>query len=97
MLRSKEILAILSSSKDEVRKRFKAEIKGIFGSYARGEQKKESDLDIIVKFYKGATLFDLVGLADYLEEKLKVKVDIVPDDTIREEIKKEVLKETVYI
>jgi len=97
MLRSKEILAILSSSKDEVRKRFKAEIKGIFGSYARGEQKKESDLDIIVKFHKGATLFDLVGLADYLEEKLKVKVDIVPDDTIREEIKKEVLKETVYI
>ena len=62
-----------------------------------GEQKKESDLDIIVKFYKGATLFDLVGLADYLEEKLKVKVDIVPDDTIREEIKKEVLKETVFI
>ena len=97
MLRSKEILAILSSSKDEVRKRFKAEIKGIFGSYARGEQKKESDLDIIVKFHKGATLFDLVGLADYLEEKLKVKVDIVPDDTIREEIKKEVLKETVFI
>jgi len=97
MLKSKEILAILSSSKDEVRKRFKAEIKGIFGSYARGEQKKESDLDIIVKFYKGATLFDLVGLADYLEEKLKVKVDIVPDDTIREEIKKEVLKETVFI
>ena len=97
MLKSKEILAILSNSKDEARKRFKAEIKGIFGSYARGEQKKESDLDIIVKFYKGATLFDLVGLADYLEEKLKVKVDIVPDDTIREEIKKEVLKETVFI
>ena len=97
MLKSKEILAILTSSKDEVRKRFKAEIKGIFGSYARGEQKKESDLDIIVKFYKGATLFDLVGLADYLEEKLKVKVDIVPDDTIREEIKNEVLKETVFI
>jgi len=97
MLKSKEILAILSSSKDEVRKRFKAEIKGIFGSYTRGEQKKESDLDIIVKFYKGATLFDLVGLADYLEEKLKVKVDIVPDDTIREEIKNEVLKETVFI
>ena len=97
MLKSKEILAILTSSKDEVRKRFKAEIKEIFGSYARGEQKKESDLDIIVKFYKGATLFDLVGLADYLEEKLKVKVDIVPDDTIREGIKKEVLREKVYI
>lgn len=40
MLKSKEILAILSNSKDEARKRFKAEIKGIFGSYARGGAEK---------------------------------------------------------
>lgn len=40
---SGEISAILSSLKAEARKRFKAEIKGIFGSYVRGKQKEDSD------------------------------------------------------
>jgi len=74
------------------------EIKGIFGSYVRGTQKKKSDLDVLVKFYRGATLFDLVGLAIFLEEKLDIKnVDVVPYDAVREEIKEKILKEVVYI
>ena len=46
---------------------------GIFGSYARGEQKKRSDLDILIEFKGKKSLFDLVGLKQELEKKLKKK------------------------
>jgi len=92
-----EIIKVLQELKDEIKRRYKAEIKGIFGSYVRGEQKENSDVDILVEFFEGATLFDFVGLADYIESKLNLKVDIVPVDTIREEIKNTVLKEAVYL
>jgi uncharacterized protein len=70
----------------------------IFGSYARREQKKKSDLDVLVKFYKKATLFEFVGPAFFLEEKLGIKkVDVVSYETVREELKEYIFKETIYI
>lgn len=93
----KEIISTLNSLKDVIKKEYKAEIVGVFGSYVRGEQKETSDVDVLVRFFEGASLFDLVGLGDFLEERLGVKVDVVPIDTIRKEIKEAVLKEAVYI
>jgi hypothetical protein len=83
---------------EEVKREYKAEIIGIFGSFVRGEQKEGSDIDVLVKFYKGATLFEFVGLAIFLEETLGIKrVDVVPYDTVREEIKEQVFKEAIYL
>jgi len=94
----KEIKEILESLKEEIRKQYKAEIVGIFGSYVKGKQRKKSDLDVLVKFYEGATIFDLIGLSIFLEEKLGIrKVDVVPYDALREEIKDKVFKEVVYL
>jgi len=87
----------LSNVKKESLIKYKAELVGIFGSYATGTQKVSSDLDILVRFEENATLFDFVGLSDFLEETLKVKVDVVPVDTLRKEIKSHILQETVYI
>ncbi len=81
----------------QIRTEYKAEVIGIFGSYARGEQKKGSDLDVLVRFYKGATLFDFVGLADFLEKKLKIKVDVVSEGGVRKELKKQIFGEAVEI
>jgi len=92
-----EIIQILNSLKSEIRDNYKAEIIGIFGSYARGEQNKYSDVDILVRFYEGATLFDLVGLSDLLEDKLKIKVDVVSERALRPELKDQILKEVVII
>ena len=92
-----EIISTLNSFRKIIRKEYKAEVIGLFGSYVRGEQKETSDIDVIVKFLDDASLFDLVGLADFLEEKLSIKVDIVPIDTIRTEIKEDILREAVYI
>jgi len=83
--------------KDRARQKYKAEIKGIFGSYARGDQTGESDIDVLVEFQHDADLFDFVGLSQLLEEHLSCKVDVVPLSSLREEIKPYVLKEVVYL
>lgn len=91
------ILSKIKNFEREIRKEYKAEITGLFGSYVRGEQKEGSDVDILVRFLEGATLFDLVGLADFLEEKLNLKVDIVSERALRPELKKRILKEVVAV
>jgi len=91
------MLKILEELKESVKQRYKAEIRGVFGSYVRGEAKRGSDIDILVDFYRGASLLDLVGLSSFLEKKLKRKVDIVPRSSIRKELKKEILKEAIFL
>jgi len=92
-----EIRKILRENREEIAREFKAEIVGIFGSYVRSEQKEGSDVDILVRFMEGATLFDFVGVADFLEEKLGMKVDIVSERAVRAELKDAILREVVPI
>lgn len=91
------IIEILKAVTGDTLYQYKAQIKGIFGSFARGEESESSDIDILVDFKEGADLFDLVGLSLFLEEKLKRPVDIVPTDTIKSDIRNTILKEAIYI
>ena len=71
---------------------------GIFGSYARGEQKKGSDVDVLIKYgKKRKSLLDLVRLKLELEETLRKKVDIITYNSIHHLLKDEILKEEVKI
>ncbi|MBI2110746.1 nucleotidyltransferase family protein [Candidatus Woesearchaeota archaeon] len=97
MKRLKQIQSILASSKAELRKKYNVKELGIFGSYARGQQRKSSDVDILVKFNLNATIFDFVGLGNYLEEKLKIKVDVVSERGIRPELKSSIVKGVVRV
>lgn len=94
---AKEILSILKSLKPEIRQRYRAEVKGIFGSYIRGEQKAGSDIDVLVEFDNGANLLDLTGLSIFLEEKLLCRVDVVSEDAIRKELKPAILRKAAYL
>jgi len=94
---AKDLIRELTLLRGEVRKRYKADIRGIFRSFIRGEQRPESDLDILVEFDAGANLLDLTGLSLFLEEKLRRHVDIVPESAIREELKDRILKEVAYL
>jgi len=96
-MRKEEILEILKEVKDEAKQKYKAKVKGIFGSYVRGEESNISDIDILVEFEEEANLLHLVGLSLFLEEKLHHSVDIVPDDSVREEIREYILKEAIYL
>ena len=97
MKTTEEIIELVRNLKKEIEHKYKAEIIGIFGSYARGEQREGSDVDILVKFHKGATLFDLVGLSIFLEEKLGIPVDVVSQNAVKNELKERIYQEVVRI
>ena len=92
-----EIQNTIIAEKDEIRRKYRAEIKGIFGSYARGDFHADSDLDLLVDFDEGANLFDLVGLQQFLEEKLECKVDLVSRRSLREELRTSILNEMITL
>ncbi|MFO7599971.1 MAG: nucleotidyltransferase family protein [Candidatus Desulfacyla sp.] len=81
-----DIIQVLEKVRGEVRHRYRAEIIGFFGSYARGEEHAESDVDVLVDFREGATLLHLTGLGNFLEERLRCPVDIVSKRAVRKEI-----------
>ncbi len=70
---------------------------GIFGSYARGEQKKNSDIDILIEPGKDLSLLDISGLKIELEGVLNKKVDIVSYKYIHPYLKKKILESEIKI
>lgn len=81
----------------KVLKKYKIARAGIFGSFVRGEQKKKSDIDILVEVPKNINLFDFVGIKLELEDKLGRKVDLVEYCVIKPLIKERILSEEVRI
>ena len=94
-----EIKNTLTKQKQELRQKYGITEIGIFGSYVRGEQKKQSDVDLLVKFEEPSnlTLLDFIRLENYLSEILGVKVDLVEKTTLKPRIGKRVLQEVVNI
>lgn len=92
-----QIRLLILERKDEIKEKFKAEVIGIFGSYARSEEKEGSDIDVLVRFGEGASLFDLVGLGYYLEDIFGVPVDVVSERALHPMIKDDVLRELVPV
>lgn len=97
MLKKREIIEAISPIKEKIFRKYKVKKIGIFGSLVRGEAQENSDIDVLVQFKENADLFDFLGLALFLEEKLHHKIDIVPERALRLELKDFILKEVVYI
>ena len=57
----------------------------VFGSYARGEETRKSDMDIMVRFEKdaGVSLFDYIGIMHDLEDLFRKKIDLVEEGQLR--------------
>jgi uncharacterized protein len=71
---------------------------GIFGSYARGDNKKDSDIDILVKFKESPSLLTIVKLENDLSEILGVKVDLVTTGALKNKrILKSIKKDLINI
>ena len=69
----------------------------IFGSYARGEQKEASDLDVIVEFEKRKSLLELVGIEQELEDHLGIKIDLLTEASISPYLMERIKKESKVI
>jgi uncharacterized protein len=79
-------------------KEYNIDYAAIFGSYARGEETKKSDLDILVSFSKPVSFFDIVEIEQKIADKVKIKkVDLVTERAIHPTIKKYVDKDLKVI
>ena len=93
-----EIKTILSEHKPEFEKKYFVNQIGIFGSYARGDQKINSDVDVLVSFTKEFGIGSkFITLAHELEELLNMKVDLVSKRGIKDRYLKYVLKDIIYV
>ena len=70
---------------------------GVFGSYARNEQTKESDLDLLIDFNSKINLLDLIGLEQELSEVLGIKVDLVTKRSVKENLLPFIQKDLIRI
>lgn len=90
------IRRVLAGHKRELRRRFKVKEIGVFGSYVRGEQRRASDVDVLVEFAEPVGLFMFLSLEEYLSGLLGVRVDLVSKKALKPYIGERVLKEVVY-
>jgi predicted nucleotidyltransferase len=70
---------------------------GVFGSYARGEAKAKSDLDLLVEFKDRKSLLQLVQIEQSLTEEFGVKVDLLTEAAISPYLIERIKKETIPI
>jgi predicted nucleotidyltransferase len=93
-----QILSFISQNKKMLREKYHITRIGLFGSYARGEQKATSDVDLLVEFEENTQdLFDLkFQLKEFFRNKFGIETDICREKYIKPRIKKTILKETVY-
>jgi predicted nucleotidyltransferase len=93
-----QILMFLAQNKKLFREKYHIIRIGLFGSYARGEQNINSDIDLLVEFEDNTQdLYDLkLQLKDFFLKTLGIETDICREKYIKPRIKKQILKETVY-
>lgn len=98
MIQDKEqILRLIRNNEDTIRNYGVSRI-GLFGSYVRGDQEENSDIDLIVQFEKGEKSYmKFFKLSEYLESLLKKRVDLLTDVGISPLIKPKIEKEIIYV
>jgi len=80
----------------ELKEKYKVKEIGIFGSYARGEQRKTSDIDILIEFSEPIG-WEFVDLKESLESILHTNVDLVTVSALKPQLKDRILQEVVYL
>lgn len=89
-----QILALLKSRRRQLKK-YGVHSLSVFGSVARGQARKNSDIDILVDFEKPVGLFEYARLKMYLEDVLGREVDLVTPEALRKELREEILREAI--
>ena len=95
MLSRNEVERIIKQNKALLQEKYKVKKIGIFGSYAKEQGTKESDIDILVAFSEPIGL-EFIELKEYLEFILGKKVDLVTEGALKPQIKDKILREVVY-
>ena len=90
-----ELRSALSKHRSVLKDRFKVKKIGVFGSFVRGEEGKDSDVDILVDLSEPIG-WEIIDLKEFLEEILGFEVDLVTVKALKAELSEIILKEAVY-
>jgi hypothetical protein len=90
------IKKVLGEIKPELERRFHVSAIGVFGSFARGDQKPGSDIDIIVDFSRSIGI-EFIDLADFIEGKLDTRIDLVSRKGVKQPYLQSIEKEIAYV
>ncbi|MFY1110846.1 MAG: nucleotidyltransferase family protein [Methanosarcinaceae archaeon] len=92
-----DAISTLKEHEKLIRQKFGVKRIGIFGSFARGEEREDSDLDVLVEFEEGQKTFDnYMDLQFYLEDLFGREVDLVTEKALKRQLKDVIMKEVVY-
>jgi predicted nucleotidyltransferase len=97
MAKIDKIRKILIRHRRELRRKYRVKEIGVFGSFVRNEQKKSSDVDILVDFIEVPGIFKYIELEDYLSQIIGVKADLVMKSALKPYIGRRILSEVEYI
>jgi uncharacterized protein len=92
-----QVITILVTHRDDLASRYHLRSLGVFGSYVRGEQRPESDIDVLVDFVVTPSLFTLTALEDELTALLGAPVDLAVKSALRPHIGVRILSEVVTV
>jgi|SRR5919199_6949978 predicted nucleotidyltransferase len=92
-----EIQRILRQYKPIIQEKYQVSELGIFGSYVRGEQTEDSDVDVLVEFSEIPGLLKFIDLENYLTDNIGIKVDLVRKGGLKPKIGKRIMAEVIYI
>lgn len=88
-------IKLLKKNKRQLKK-FGVRSISLFGSLARNQSRKRSDIDLLVEFSKPVGLFEFARLKLYLEELLGRKIDLVTPEALRKEFRESILQEAIH-
>lgn len=92
-----DVIEILKKHEDVIKKNYGIKKIGIFGSFARGEGKEGSDIDILVEFKEGYKTFDnYMDLKFFLEDTFSRDVDLVTLQALKPQLKEYILQAVIY-
>ncbi|HYS42855.1 MAG TPA: nucleotidyltransferase family protein [Geobacteraceae bacterium] len=92
-----EIIRFLTAHKSELEDRFGVIKIGLFGSYARGDAREDSDIDVAVELDKENIADRYFGLLHYLEDNLHKKIDLGIESNIKPALRPYIMKEIRYV
>ncbi|NOQ30763.1 MAG: hypothetical protein GQ570_06540 [Helicobacteraceae bacterium] len=94
-----EILEFLQNNRKHLLEQYHITKIGLFGSFARNEQKENSDVDLLIELEDGTkNIYDLKNsLRDYLSISFNRSVDIAREKYLKPYAKEQILKDTVYV
>lgn len=92
-----QILAFLQKHKDELQSQFGVTRLGLVGSFARGEAREDSDIDLVVSLQSENRFRSFFGLLHYLQDNLHEHIDLATEESLNPLVKETILRDIHYV